>query len=145
MSTLGINKKTYQVHNLIALAFITKPDNFDDTFTIDHIDQNPLNNYVDNLRWVNKNVQLENRRDSCRIYIHSLPVVATNVSSGEVLHFDSLHEASGKIKGVNFKHISSCINKHRKTHAGYIWSPPETLPDIEGEKWENMVIFGIFW
>ncbi|AAC96790.2 HNH endonuclease [Paramecium bursaria Chlorella virus 1] len=133
---VGINKKIHQVHNLIALAFIKKPDDFNETFTIDHIDRNPLNNSVSNLRWVNKHVQLENRRDICRIHIHSLPVIATNVSSKEVSYFSSLHEAAEKIKGANFKHISACINKDRKTHAGYIWSPPETLPDKEGEEWE---------
>ncbi|AGE48842.1 hypothetical protein PBCVAP110A_515R [Paramecium bursaria Chlorella virus AP110A] len=133
-----INKKIYQVHYLVAITFVTKPDNFDDTFTVDHIDNDCTNNSADNLRWVNKFVQVDNRRDTCRIHIHSLPVIAKNIASGEILEFASLHEASEKIKEADFRHISSCVNNKRKTHAGYLWYPPDTLPDEEGEIWKHI-------
>lgn len=52
--------KTYpkSVHRLVAEAFIPNPDNKPN---VDHIDTNPSNNNVDNLRWV---TQQENARNS---------------------------------------------------------------------------------
>lgn len=40
--------KMKYIHKLIAEAFIPNPNNFP---LIDHIDRNPLNNSIDNLRW----------------------------------------------------------------------------------------------
>jgi hypothetical protein len=49
-------------HQLVALTFIPKPDDYDDKkTTVDHIDRNPLNNNLSNLRWANKSEQVINR------------------------------------------------------------------------------------
>ncbi len=47
---LSKNNKDYSkfIHRLVALAFIPNPDNKP---VIDHIDNNPLNYSIDNLRW----------------------------------------------------------------------------------------------
>lgn len=47
---LSINKhcKTYQVHNLVATAFIPNPNNYN---VINHKDGNKLNNNINNLEW----------------------------------------------------------------------------------------------
>lgn len=49
--------KKYIVHRLVAQAFIPNPNNKPE---IDHIDGNPLNNVVNNLRWCNHQENLNN-------------------------------------------------------------------------------------
>lgn len=49
--SITIRNKKYYIHRLVAMAFIPNPDNKPE---IDHIDGNPLNNHVDNLRWVTR-------------------------------------------------------------------------------------------
>ena len=44
----GVEKK-FLMHRLVASAFIPNPQNLPE---VDHIDNNPQNNAVDNLRWV---------------------------------------------------------------------------------------------
>jgi len=54
----GVQKHMY-VHRLVAATFIPNPNNLP---AIDHIDNNPKNNNVDNLRWIT-NADNCNRQD----------------------------------------------------------------------------------
>lgn len=53
------NVRVCKVHRLVAEAFIPNPLNLP---TVDHIDNNGLNNCVDNLRWADMSTQTYNRR-----------------------------------------------------------------------------------
>ena len=50
-------RKVYRVHKLVAMAFIPNPNGYPE---IDHINTNPSDNYVDNLRWVTHQMNIMN-------------------------------------------------------------------------------------
>ena len=50
--------KTLPVSRLVALHYIPNPENKPE---VDHIDRNPSNNHVSNLRWVTRQENLDNR------------------------------------------------------------------------------------
>lgn len=56
-----INGIYRSIHRLIAETFIENPENKP---TVDHIDGNPKNNNLDNLRWATYKEQMNNRKDN---------------------------------------------------------------------------------
>lgn len=59
------NSKNYSVHRMVAETFIENPNNYP---TVDHIDRNPSNNDVSNLRWASYSMQLRNTSQNDRCF-----------------------------------------------------------------------------
>jgi hypothetical protein len=55
-------KKKPYIHRLIAQAFIPNPESKD---CVDHHDNNPLNNSLENLRWATRSENMRNRQIDC--------------------------------------------------------------------------------
>ena len=53
-------KKRLYIHRLIALHYLHNPDP-DKYNVVDHLDRNPKNNNIKNLRWVNQTINMGNK------------------------------------------------------------------------------------
>ena len=109
-------QKTFKIHQLVAIHFIPNPNNF---VAINHKDENPQNNNVDNLEWCdakyNANYGTRNERLS-------------KTKGSKVKQFDlqgnfiqTYHSVNYAQKTTGIKHIYDCCNGKLKTSGGYIW------------------------
>ena len=110
------NKKYCRLHRLVACAFISNPD---DKAEVNHKDRNKRNNDVCNLEWVTPSENVRHTFLTGR-KIRTRAVVQYNKNMELVAEFDSLKEASKKIK-LKQNNISTCCNGKQKTVGGYIW------------------------
>ena len=120
-----INKrKTFQVHRMVAEAFIPNPNNLEQ---VNHKDGNKLNNVVDNLEWCtcSENVKhaYKNQLMKARKGIkntRSKKVYQYDLNANLIKVWDSLGDIQRALK-VEKSAIAGVCRKERKTAYGYIW------------------------
>ena len=114
-------KKTCRVHQLVLNAYLPKPSA---ELVAMHLDSEPTNNRLKNLAWGS---YTENNNDPHHKALQSLvhtnhPATSTSVLCEETgVVYPSVHEAERQT-GVNYSHISECLNGKRKTAGGYHWA-----------------------
>lgn len=107
-------KTTHKVHRLVAEAFIPNPHGYQ---TINHKDENPANNDVDNLEWCTQKYNIYYSNTIDRMVDGSrIPVIAI-MPDGESMRFRSYAEASKKLR-INSKAISNIANGKRTDYHG---------------------------
>lgn len=127
---------TISIHQAMCSTWFGKPLEND---TPDHINGNPKDNNIWNLRWAHKKLQRDNQVGNSRLRMDSCPIIATHKITGEVLEFESMCDAEEG--GFNSGKISECIKngrigKGRQTHNGYFWKTPDERPDLPDEVWK---------
>ena len=105
------------IHRLVAHMFLSNPLNKPQ---VDHIDTNPTNNCVDNLRWVtckeNNNNPLSIKKKSGINSVlygkkglesqRSIAIVGVDINTGEIIRYDALRSAI--VDGFTHSTISRC-------------------------------------
>ena len=125
-------RKQYLIHRLVAEAFIPNPNNYSE---VNHINEDKLNNYVNNLEWCNKkyNMNYGSRSERASKKISNTMKGNRNatrrkvkcITTGEI--FNCIKEASEKYN-INRGNICSCCKgklkfagKHPITKEKLVW------------------------
>lgn len=104
-------RHTHQAHRLVAEAFIPNPDNLP---MINHKDEDPTNNRVNNLEWCDAKY---NNAYGTRMKKVSMPIIAT-FSDGTEMYFESMTSASRYFGASKASCISECVSGKYKTAYG---------------------------
>lgn len=129
--------KNYLVHRLVTIAFIPNPNNLP---IINHKDENPSNNNVNNLEWctyeynVNYGTAIkrgsENRKGEKnpnygkkgKYHPKSKPILMYDKEGNFIRHFECVRDTNKYFGKKNaHKNVSSCLIGETKTAYGYIF------------------------
>lgn len=113
--TFGMNGKIVhlKVHRVVAKTFLPNPDNLPQ---VNHIDNDPTNNRVENLEWCTPEYNIEYREKYGTALNHT--IIAINLKTLEASRFLSQNEAARQL-GADQGHIKDVIKGKRKTHHNF--------------------------
>lgn len=152
------NGKVFKVHRLVAIAFLPNPQNLP---CVNHKDENPSNNHVDNLEWCTYlyNNTYGNARKKMSMKMRNNQYLSKHVNQytidGKFIkEWISIAEA-GRVLQIKPFNIVSCLKGRRKSCAGYHWEYTKTpqikrecgkkhidnkpILDLPGEIWKDIV------
>jgi hypothetical protein len=107
----SVKGKQYKTHQIICTVFHGPPPDKHHT-SVDHIDNDPLNNKPENLRWATPKMQADNT--------HSKAIVAYNKDGSEAGRWVSAADAARELGGAS-TNISACLRGKTKTCRGFTW------------------------
>ncbi|WZP34249.1 HNH endonuclease [Enterococcus phage vB_Efm3_KEN20] len=111
-------RKTHRIHRLVAQSFIPNPENKPE---VNHLDENKINNMVSNLEW---STRKENCNYGTRNERLSIPIIATNLKTGESREFYGSNECARQL-ALNTAHITSVLKGRLKQTGGYTFQYKE--------------------
>ena len=111
-------RKWYRVHRLVAESFIPNPNNYKE---INHKDENPSNNCVDNLEWCDRsyNINYGNRNKKVALKKNK-SILQFDRNNNFIKQYNSITEVEKKIN-FNRSNIIACLKGRIPTAYGYKW------------------------
>ena len=119
---IHLNRRTYQYHGILAKHLhLPNPDNLTQ---VDHIDRNPLNNRIDNLRWVSNSENARNRTVTAygrREYLNAAPNDITEIRTFNDVEYEEnkVSKQPGVPELTAEQFANSLQNTHKQFQNGY--------------------------
>ena len=141
--SVQINKKSYGLHRLIAIAF--ELQRLPGQTTVDHINSNRSDNRLINLRWATNSEQVRHSyaTNTKRKSLSKHVLGRRTGSTDEWTSFANAGDAARTL-GVNKSSVRNCCNNSKQQRAGaftFKYAAPTTEPDVlEGEEWRDVII-----
>lgn len=112
-------RKFFTVHRLVALAFIPNPNNLP---TVNHKDENKINNHVSNLEWatIKDNDNYGTRNERMARSKKKNPIIQYDLSMNIIAIHSGVKDAQ-RVTGVNRNSIREVCRRNKTTAGGYIW------------------------
>lgn len=120
--TISGNKRTFPIHRLVAEAFIPNPNNLP---IINHKDENPSNNCVDNLEWCTYSYNLSYNNIRVKSAISKRKAIRQYTKDGIFIKEWSHAREAAEALNLNKRAIYECCKGRCKTSGGYIWKRVE--------------------
>lgn len=111
--------KTFLVHRLVAQAFIKNP--FNKPY-INHKNENPSDNNINNLEWAtnSENLLYNNCLKKGKRLKQGKPIIQFDKNMNKINEYGSMAEAS-EITNISSCNIRNSCKGRSKTAGGYIW------------------------
>lgn len=115
--------ETKLVHRIVAESFLPNPNNYK---VVDHIDDNPHNNKIDNLQWCTYSTNNSKPRHRLLSSVsrkgkpaHNRTPIVLLKNGKHITTFNSISNA--ELFGFSHSAIHRVCNRKLKTHGGYEW------------------------
>ena len=109
--------KKFFVHRLVAMAFIPNPENLP---FINHKDENPSNNCVDNLEWCTQAYNINYGSRNKKLSEKAKSVCQMDLNGNVVAIYQSANIAANKL-GYDPSNIYKVCRGEKQKMYGYVW------------------------